>query len=623
MESERTVTHTEALLAWVNSFDLVDGPKQMSDLSDGRIIWEILHDIDPARFPDITDPKKSSLENLVTIHGRLQYNILDLRKSEGWPRGLDPEPNLIEFSENNSIRDADKLLKLVFFAATITAGSQGNSQSYEIYGDAIQKLEQPAQESLQNFLEGVEEGQYELNDLARESRESQLVKTIEDLRQENSVLKDKYNERDKRVAELEYGVNGYRSQLDFMKERIDVLTSGKGEFGFNKRDLDQKTEEIAALEEQLFLASEQNGKLSSRIEELLREAKDYQNVRDKLDIEKNNYINANRNAKFAAEQKSKEIEMLQVKNQSLESERRELKKQVMDYDIQVQKLNDSFRECKNALARSEREAREISVTKNNVDLDNEELRRRAEAAEKEIGDLKGRISELEGTDDDYVRTSRSPTPTTGTLTPNMQGNLQRDLEAAGFGDSTLSLEDYHQDSVNGVDDHIREDTDGALDEHTRAMQEEGKAKMLAEMLKPVEEAKERLAKFISQQTGEGSEAIQQSLEELTRQISEIIEKDHERLAQRAQVSDYLRTVPLRHRRAPSRVVRRITSPRALWDEFGDANDEESMSGESTDSTSYPVSGSSGILLEITFDDRTTLNMNIGKQGRKIADLSFN
>ena len=164
------VSHTEALLAWVNSFDLVGEPKQLEELSDGRIIWDILHDIDPERFPDVTDPKKSNLENLVTIHGRLQHNILDLRKSEGWPRGLDPEPNLIEFAENNSARDADKLLKLVFFAATITA--KGNTASYETYGDAIQKLDSPIQESLQDFLENVEEGQYELDDLARESRES-------------------------------------------------------------------------------------------------------------------------------------------------------------------------------------------------------------------------------------------------------------------------------------------------------------------------------------------------------------------------------------------------------------------------------------------------------------------
>ncbi|CBF80909.1 hypothetical protein AN5126.2 [Aspergillus nidulans FGSC A4] len=533
MESERTVSHSEALLAWVNSFDLVGEPKQIAELSDGRIIWDILHDIDPERFPDVTDPKKSNLENLVTIHGRLQYNILDLRKSEGWPRGLDPEPNLIEFAENNSARDAEKLLKLVFFAATITA--KGNTASYETYGDAIQKLDSPIQESLQDFLENVEEGQYELDDLARESRESQLVKTIEELKQENTVLREKYVKTEQRVLELEYAEENYKSELEFMKERIEVLKSGKGEFGFSKRDLDQKTEEIAALEEQLFIASEQNGKLSSRIDELLREAKDYQAVRDKLDIEKNNYANANRNAKFAAEQKSKEIEMLQTKNQNLEAEKKELKKQVLEYDVQVQRLNDQLRESNNALARSEREAREMSITKGNVDLDNEELRRRLEGAEKEIHDLKGRIGELEGIDDEYSGTPRSRTPTTGVLTPGIQGNLQKDLEAAGFEESTLSIgEEEHTDFTSRVEEGPGEELNKENDEQQLAMKEEDKAKLLQEMLKPLEEAKEQLAQFISQQTGAGSEAIQQSLEELTKQISDLIEKDHERLAQRAQ-----------------------------------------------------------------------------------------
>ncbi|KAL4796176.1 hypothetical protein BDV19DRAFT_361660 [Aspergillus venezuelensis] len=533
MDSERSISHTEALLAWVNSFELVGEPKQIAELSDGRVIWDILHDIDPERFPDVTDPKKSNLENLITIHGRLQYNILDLRKSEGWPRGLDPEPNLFEFAENNSTRDAEKLLKLVFFAATITA--KGNTASSETYGDAIQKLNSPIQESLQDFLENVEEGQYELDDLARESRESQLVKTIEELKQENNLLRERYNEKDNRVAELEYKEENLKSELEFMKERIDVLKSGKSEFGVSKRDLDQKTEEIAALEEELFMASEQNGKLSMRIEELTREAKDYQTVRDKLDIEKNNYVNANRNAKFAAEQKSKEIEMLQSKNQNLELEKKELKKQVMEYDVQAQKLNDAFRECKNALARSEREAREISITKNNVDLDNEELRRRVEGAEKEIHELKGRISELEGTDDDDAGSPRSRTPTTGIMTPSIHGNLQKDLEAAGFGESTLSIgEEEHSELINGVDNGPKEEPDKGLDEQQLAMQEEDKAKLLQEMLKPLEDAKEQLAQFISSQTGGGSEAIQQSLEGLTRQISELIEKDHERLAQRAQ-----------------------------------------------------------------------------------------
>lgn len=571
------VSHTEALLAWVNSFDLVGEPKQLEELSDGRIIWDILHDIDPERFPDVTDPKKSNLENLVTIHGRLQHNILDLRKSEGWPRGLDPEPNLIEFAENNSARDADKLLKLVFFAATITA--KGNTASYETYGDAIQKLDSPIQESLQDFLENVEEGQYELDDLARESRESQLVKTIEELKQENSVLREKYDEKDRRVAELEYTENNMKQDLEFLKERIDLLKSGKGEF--SKRDFDQKTEEIATLEEQLFIASEQNGKLSIRIDELLREAKDYQSVRDKLDIEKNNYVNANRNAKFAAEQKSKEIEMLQSKNQNLEAEKKELKKQVMEYDVQQQKLNEAFRECKNALARSEREAREISVTKSNVDLDNEELRRRAEGAEKEIHQLKGRISELEGTDDDYLGSPRSRTPTTGIMTPSVHGNLQKDLEAAGFEESTLSLgEEEHPELINGVEEGPKEEPDKALVEDM-AMQEEDKAKLLEEMLKPLEDAKEQLARFISQQTGEGSEAIQQSLEGLTRQISELIDKDHERLAQRAQVSEFFR-VPLPSPLRPRcRLARKESTEPPLHPALEDDGQDSWSSGECT------------------------------------------
>lgn len=569
MDSEHGVTHTAALLAWVNSFDLVGDPKQLAELSDGRIIWDILHDIDHERFPDVTDPKKSNLENLVTIHGRLQYNILDLRKSEGWPRGLDPEPNLIEFAENNSARDAEKLLKLVFFAATITA--KGNTASYETYGDAIQKLDSPIQESLQDFLENVEEGQYELDDLARESRESQLVKTIEELKQENSVLREKYDEKDRRVAELEYTENNMKQDLEFLRERIDLLKSGKGEF--SKRDFDQKTEEIATLEEELFIASEQNGKLSIRIDELLREAKDYQAVRDKLDIEKNNYVNANRNAKFAAEQKSKEIEMLQSKNQNLEAEKKELKKQVMEYDVQQQKLNEAFRECKNALARSEREAREISVTKSNVDLDNEELRRRAEGAEKEIHQLKGRISELEGTDDDYLGSPRSRTPTTGIMTPSAHGNLQKDLEAAGFEESTLSLgEEENPELINGVEEGPKEESDKALDEDM-ALQEEDKAKLLEEMLKPLEDAKEQLARFISQQTGEGSEAIQQSLEGLTRQISEMIDKDHERLAQRAQVSDHFR-VPLPSPLRPRRRLAREESTESLLQPAPEDSDQD-------------------------------------------------
>ncbi|RDW69161.1 putative microtubule binding protein HOOK3 [Aspergillus mulundensis] len=585
MESERTVSHSEALLAWVNSFDLVGEPKQIAELSDGRLIWDILHDIDPERFPDVTDPKKSNLENLITIHGRLQYNILDLRKSEGWPRGLDPEPNLIEFAENNSARDAEKLLKLVFFAATITA--KGNTASYETYGDAIQKLDSSTQESLQDFLENVEEGQYELDDLARESRESQLVKTIEELKQENSVLREKYFAKEQRLMELEYAEENYKSEVEFLKERIDVLKSGKGEFGFSKRDLDQKTEEIAALEEQLFIASEQNSQLSSRIDELLREAKDYQAVRDKLDIEKNNYVNANRNAKFAAEQKSKEIEMLQSRNQNLESEKKELKKQVMEYDVQAQKLNDQLRECNNALARSERENRELSLTKGNVDLDNEELRRRVEGAEKEIHELKGRIGELEGIDDEYSGTPRSRTPTTGMLTPGIQGNLQKDLEAAGFEESTLSIgEEEHADDA---EEGPKEEPDKGIDEQQLAkqlaIQEEDKAKLLQEMLKPLEEAKEQLAQFISAQTGGGSEAIQQSLEELTKQISELIEKDHERLAQRAQVSDQLRSL------LPLECTRRSASE--LSPELDeDCSDEQSLGGRETpSSTVSPASDS--------------------------------
>ncbi|KAL3478000.1 hypothetical protein BJX99DRAFT_225292 [Aspergillus californicus] len=539
MELERTVTETEALLAWISNLDFVGQHiRTTGELSDGTIIWEILHDIDRSHFSAI-DTTSSDLENLAQIHGQLVQYIAGKWKS--WPGGLDPRPNLEVFAEKHSTREADKLLKLVFFAAIAAIEKDRNRSAYgtnhQAFEDAIVKLDEPTQECLHNIIIEAENGNFKLEEpdgLVKEERESQLVKEIEILQLRNQELQEQNQEKEQRVAELEFDMQENEKELVFEKRRLENLLTGKDE-GQTRRGQNSQ-EVIANLESELTRFQDENVNLSNQIAALISDSKRHQELQDKYDIVKSQRDDFARDAEATKKyrQKVEELQGCDRENQSFKKEIERFREQVLKYDAQTHMLNGKLKECENALARSEQQCNDIYVRKREVDHDNEELKKRLDGYENQVRQLEGRLNEHDGPDYEYKGSPGSVTPTTGAMTPIMQGNLQKDLEAAGFEESTLSLgyDDKH-DLVDGTEGSSRLALD-EIAEQTKAMQEEDKARIREEMLKPLEEVRKGLARFVAEHTGENSEAIQQSLEYLTKQVSDLIEKNHERLAQRAQ-----------------------------------------------------------------------------------------
>ncbi|KAI9374545.1 hypothetical protein BJX61DRAFT_540669 [Aspergillus egyptiacus] len=598
------VDNVQALLAWVNALNPEDRPIQTTEaLSTGAILGKVLHDIDPEHFDDVEeDPEDFDPErNLTQVHGQLVRYLK--QKLEKWPTELHSKLDLQKFVDEDSAEDAERLLKLVLFATLTALEAKGANEPYK----ALDKLDDASKGRVLKIIETAETGT--LNEQAQEDRDalhkeelqSQLLREISNLEQANRILAEDDARKDRRIAELEREVKQNERDLDFKDQRIDFLTAGLGG-GHVKKGLKSSEEEeaIETLEAKLSAMEEAYETLEKEASSLRLDLRTYQQLRDEHDILKKerealrHEVEAGRKYR----QKLEELQGSERENQSLKKEIEQLREQILKNDAETMKLNGKLHECEDALARSEQQCNDIYNRRKELEADNEELKKRVDTYEDQIHQLESRLSEQDGTDYEYKGSSRSPTPTTGTLTPNVRANLQKDLEAVGFGDSTLSLGDEEKHSVvdGGVEKH-GEELDGIVDERALAMQEEEKARMMEDMLKPLEEAKRKLATFVQEHTGDGADALQRSLEDLTKQISEMVEKDHERLAQRAQVSSYPRKLlPLQNVHWTQSVS--SSSERCVE---GYSDEEESRSGESTDGASTSLTprsstpSSSGLL----------------------------
>ncbi|KAE8385175.1 hypothetical protein BDV23DRAFT_24715 [Aspergillus alliaceus] len=487
MASEHTVT--QALLEWINSFALGKTIRTTDELTDGAIIWEILQDIDPQYFLDELpqrDPSDHWLTRLQNLKHILKTLVNYIRQQpDGIPSGLDPAPNVEVVAEKNSIKETNKLLKLILIAAI-------RSPNAPSYVETLQTLSTPTQECLKDIFEEAENGQHEPLDPVDEIKEDiskrehpvdlelQFEERVGKVLAENDRLTHEKKELEKaledlhnRLARLQENNDTLQSRLATTEDRLGNLKSGKGDFGINTKALETKSRQqediIASQEARLAATQDEVDSLRMTVESLRVKNERFQRLQDDYDELKTERDQLARKANAAEKYRSKlqASQDFEKENQMLKNQIKDLQQQLKESDSQQRWTSErdvELEEYRRVLPRIEQECSEMQSLKKQLEFNNHALTERLSSAEEQrerddalISELRERIRELEGS-------PGSPALTPGSETPKMQGTLQKDFEDIGVKESQLKSEN---DELKKEIDLLKGSSTTASSQHER------------------------------------------------------------------------------------------------------------------------------------------------------------
>lgn len=459
MASEHTVT--KVLLEWINSFSLGKTLRATDELTDGVIIWEVLQDIDPQFFLDEL-PERNQTEhwvakwqNLKHIH-KLLVTYVRHQNDDQLPSGLDPSPDLEAVAEKSSVKETNKLLKLLLIAAI-------SSPNAESYVKTLQTLSTPTQEGLKDIIEEAHNGQYEPIDVGDEAKDDKRDHTVDPELQfeervgkvlaENDRLTHEKKEMEKaledlhnRLARLQENNDTLQNRLATTEDRLVTLKSGKGDVGYNAKALEAKTRQqedlIATQEARLSAAQDEVDGLRMTVESLRVKNQRFQKLQDDYDELKTEKDQLARKANAAEKyrQKLQASQDFEKENQTLRNQVKDVQQQLKDVDSQHRWSSErevELEEYRRVLPRIEQECNEIQNLKKQLEFNNHALTERLSSADEQherddalISELRERIGALEGSPE-------SPSFTPRSETPKFQGTLQKDFEAMSANESQL------------------------------------------------------------------------------------------------------------------------------------------------------------------------------------------
>ncbi|RAO70641.1 uncharacterized protein BHQ10_006653 [Talaromyces amestolkiae] len=464
MASEHSVA--KVLLEWINSFSLGKTIRDTEELSDGIILWEILQDIDPQYFLDELPERNPSdhwvtkWQNLKHLH-KLLTGYIRKQFDDEIPSGLDPSPDLKAISESNSLKETNKLLKLLLIAVI-------SSPNAETYVTTLQKLSTPTQEGLKNIIEEAHNSQHEdlsadeddrdgaaKRDLAVDP-ELQFEERVGKVLAENDRLATEKKEMEKaledlhnRLARLQENNDTLQTRLASTEDRLVTLKSGKGDAGFSAKALEsrsrQQEELIANQEAKISAAQDEIDSLTMSLESMRVKTQRFQKLQDDYDEMKTEREQLVRKANAAEKyrQKLQASQDFEKENQTLKNQVKDLQQQLKDADSNQKRSSErdvELEEYRRVLPRIEQDRHEIQSLKKQLEFNNHALTERLQSAEEQrdrdealISELRERIRELEGSTD-------SPSYTPGNASPRLQSTLQKDLDDIGARETQLKSE---------------------------------------------------------------------------------------------------------------------------------------------------------------------------------------
>ncbi|OKL58848.1 hypothetical protein UA08_05839 [Talaromyces atroroseus] len=448
------------------SFSLGKIIRDTDELNDGIILWEILQDIDPQYFLDELPERNPSdhwvtkWQNLKHLHKLLTGYIRKQYDTDEIPPGLDPSPDLKAISEAKSLKETNKLLKLLLIAAI-------SSPNAETYITTLQKLSTPTQEGLKNIIEEAHNSQHE--DLSADEEEPdakrELLTVDPELKfeervgkvlAENDRLASEKKEMEKalgdlhnRLARLQENNDTLQTRLASTEDRLVTLKSGKGDVGFSAKALEsrsrQQEELIANQEAKLTAAQDEIDSLKMSLESMRVKTQRFQKLQDDYDELKTERDQLIRKANAAEKyrQKLQASQDFEKENQTLKNQVKDLQQQLKEADSNQKRSAErdvELEEYRRVLPRIEQDRHEIQNLKKQLEFNNHALTERLQSAEEQrdrdealISELRERIRELEGSPD-------SPSYTPGNTSPRLQSTLQKDLDDIGTRETQLKSE---------------------------------------------------------------------------------------------------------------------------------------------------------------------------------------
>ncbi|KAJ9295360.1 hypothetical protein DTO271G3_6183 [Paecilomyces variotii] len=461
--AEHTVS--KVLLEWINSFSLGKTIRSIDELTDGTILWEILQDIDHQYFLGELPERNQSdhwvpkWQNLKHIH-KLVISYIRSQNDDELPSGLDASPDLKMIAEHNSIKEMNKLMKLLLIAAI-------SSPNAETYVTTLQALSTSTQEGLKDIIQEAQNGSpddIDHNDEPKDDSkpslsvdpELQFEERVGKVLAENDRLTSEKKEMEKaledlhnRLARLQENNDTLQNRLASTEDRLVTLKSGKGEMGFNAKALETKSRQqedlIATQEAKIAAAQDEIDSLRMNLESLRVKNQRYQTLQDDYDELKTERDQLARKANAAEKyrQKLQASQDFEKENQVLKNQVKDLQQQLKDADSNQKWSSErdvELEEYRRVLPRIEQDRHEIQNLKKQLEFNNHALTERLQTAEEQrerdeavISELRERIRELEGS-------PGSPSLTPGSSTPKLQGTLQKDFEDIGVKEAQLKAE---------------------------------------------------------------------------------------------------------------------------------------------------------------------------------------
>ncbi|OBU01506.2 hypothetical protein VE01_00468 [Pseudogymnoascus verrucosus] len=426
-----------ALLHWVNTFPLDKEARSLVDLSDGKLLYQVMADIDPTFTRRRSNEKKTFQ---AVIRGLRYYIVTECTELEE----LVESPSFIAISADGKTEDILELTSFLLVAAmsgprrqdyistimTFDQGVQGEikdiieqriTEAHEAR-ESGNKIYQPPpgkatpDEFQLEYRYGVLLGQKRGVEQENErllKQTADLTTRLTHLQENNDSLQDHLRDAEDRLNapvrddETEHRI---RRLEDDIRERDEVIESQEGQLEQDRDKMARMGRELSNLKDadsRLIQLQDEIKELEFKNDELTKKANTVDRYKNKLEVQKD----------------------LQKNFKDLELENEELKTQFQHIDKIIERnssLEASQRQFQNSISKAEMEIFEIGSQKKMLEAENSELRYSMSTQEEKIAQYEQAMFELR---------EQSPLPeisphgqTLAEQMQNSEGDRQNNLE---------------------------------------------------------------------------------------------------------------------------------------------------------------------------------------------------
>ncbi|KAL8936917.1 MAG: hypothetical protein Q9211_003954 [Gyalolechia sp. 1 TL-2023] len=407
-----------AFLEWINTFNLAEDVRSLTELSDGHILWDILRDIDPTYFTSSLPEGRGNTtkwipryENLKFLHKALVSYISEDRHEVLYaPRAGD---GLQAIAQKASAPEFIELFQLVLQATIL-------SPREEEYILKMLSLTPASQQALKELIEntGAMEARNERQGDGRitpstfvadpqlefEERIGEIMAKNELLVQENKDLKEGMKDLDDRLARLQENNDTLQQLLTDAEDRLQDGSARGDKESHTFNDLESKIKQ----QENDFADQETRFAQQTRITEALKKkidnleaslnssARKAQDARDELDEVKRERDALAKKANLVdkLKQQTQTSNGMKKENNSLRKEIEELRRDTgVSQRIRLDNigLTTAIAEYKQLLPRIEEHNADLVRIRRQLELDNESLHNQHKQDQATIAQLRGGV----------------------------------------------------------------------------------------------------------------------------------------------------------------------------------------------------------------------------------------